>query len=218
MSDRNIQFWNNLEKQVFPGVGPYDIPEIKPEKYIECKYVRFIEACKIQNGSGKGVHFFVDDFYFDRIWNQFNRYMGMLSKFDAVLTPDWSNYTDWPVAVNIWNHYKKHYVGAYLQSKGVRVYPTIEWSTKESHKWCFDGEPIGGCVAIGSIGTQKNAEANKLFIYGYEAMLERLQPETIMFWGSVPRECKGNIIRMDIENQFRRESGEREIMAENGCG
>lgn len=208
MPIREERFWNNLEKMIFPGIGPYGIPEIKPERYVECQYIRFNEATACKNPAGKGVHFFVDDFHFDKIWNQFSRYMKMLSKFDAVLTPDWSVYTDWPVAVNLWSHYRKHYVGAYLQSMGVRVYPTIEWSDKASYDWCFDGEPVGGCVAIGSIGTQKDVEARKLFVYGYDAMLERLQPETIMFWGTVPKECRGNIIRMDEGHRFRREAGD----------
>ena len=208
MPIREERFWNNLEKNIFPGVGPFDIPEIKPEKYMECKYIRFNEATKCANPNGKGVHFFVDDFHFDKIWNNFNKYMKMLSRFDAVLTPDWSVYTDWPIAVNIWSHYKKHYVGAYLQSIGTRVYPTIEWSDKKSYEWCFDGEPEKSCVAVASIGTQKNIEARKLFVYGFDAMLERLQPETIMFWGTVPKECRGNIIRMDEGFHFRREVGD----------
>lgn len=212
MPIREKQFWNNLEKHIFEGVGKYTIPEIKPESFHQCEYIRFIEADKVSKKSGLGVHFFIDDYHFDKIWNQFNRYMGMLSGFDAVLTPDWSVYTDWPVAVNIWNHYKKHYVGAYLQKMGARVYPTIEWSNKESYDWCFDGEPVGGCVAIGSIGTQLDVEARKLFVYGYDAMLERLQPETIMFWGTLPKECRGNIIRMDQgKGRFSREVGEKHI-------
>ena len=211
MKTRSDFFWNNLEKRIFDGIGPYGIPEIKPEKFVDCYYVRFNEASKQRDRSGKGVHFFVDDFYFDRIWNQFDRSIKMLATFDAVLSPDWSVYTDWPVAVNIWNHYRKHYVGAYLQSMGVRVYPTIEWSDVASHKWCFDGEPIKSCVAVASIGTQQHVESRKLFVYGYDAMLERLQPETIMFWGSVPKECRGNIIRMDVgQGHFRREAGEKE--------
>lgn len=213
---REDRFWNNLEKMIFDGVGPYNIPEIKPEKFVDCKYIRFNEAQKCRNCNGIGVHFFVDDYYFDKVWNQFGRYTKMLSKFDAVLTPDWSVYTDWPVAVNIWNHYRKHYVGAYLQEMGVKVFPTIEWSNKESHKWCFDGEPVGGCVAIGSIGTQKDVEARKLFVYGYDAMLERLQPETIMFWGALPRECRGNVVKMDEGYKWSREAGDRELMLSAG--
>lgn len=216
MPSREERFWNNLEKKIYLGVGPYNIPEIKPEKYIDCKYVRFNEAQKCRNCKGLGVHFFVDDYYFDKVWNQFGRYIKMLAKFDAVLTPDWSVYTDWPVAVNIWNHYRKHYVGAYLQDMGVKVFPTIEWSDKESHKWCFDGEPVGSCVAIGSIGTQRDVEARKLFVYGYDAMLERLQPETIMFWGKLPRECRGNVIKMDERYRWSREAGDQELMLDVG--
>ena len=213
MPNRKERFWNNLEKRIFDGVGPYGFPEIKPEKFYECEYIRFNEANKCLDGNGKGIHFFVDDYHFDNIWFQFNIYTKMLARFDAVLTPDWSIYTDWPVAVNMWNHYKKHYVGAYLQSMGVRVYPTIEWSDKDSYKWCFDGEPEKSCVAVASIGTQQNIEARKLFVYGYDAMLERLQPETIMFWGSLPKECRGNIIRMDRgQGHFRREVGEKYIV------
>ena len=208
MATREERFWNNLEKKIFDGIGPYGIPEIKPEKYEECRFVRFDEAVKASCPEKLGVHFFVDDFHFDKIWNQFNRYMKMLAKYKAVLTPDWSVYTDWPVAVNIWNHYRKHYVGAYLQMMGATVYPTIEWSDKESYRWCFDGEPVGGCVAIASIGTQKDVDARKLFVYGYDAMLERLQPETIMFWGKLPRECRGNIIKMDEGFKWTREAGE----------
>lgn len=209
---RNDRFWNNLEKQIYIGDNQFNIPEIKPEKFVDCKYIRFNEAQKCQKRDQVGVHFFVDDYYFDRIWNQFSRYIGMLAEFKAVLTPDWSVYTDWPVAVNIWNHYRKHYVGAYLQDMGVRVYPTIEWSDKESQKWCFDGEPVGGCVAVGSIGTQKDIEARKLFVYGYDAMLERLKPETIMFWGALPKECRGNIIRMDAQYKFSREAGDLDVV------
>ena len=157
-----------------------------------------------------------DDYHFDKIWNMLERYTKMLSQFDAVLTPQWSLYTDWPKAVNIWDHYKSHYVGAYLQEMGVRVYPSIAWSDKESYNWCFDGEPVGGCVAVGSIGMMKDITAKKLFVYGYDAMLERLQPETIMFWGVLPKECRGNIIKMDQgQGRFRREVGEKHINARN---
>ena len=216
MPDRKKMFWNNLEKRIFEGVGEYRFPELKPEKYYPCEYIRFIEAEKCKDRKGVGVHFFMDDYHFDKIWNMLGRYSKMLSQFDAVLTPQWSLYTDWPKAVNIWDHYKSHYVGAYLQEMGVRVYPSIAWADKESYDWCFEGEPVGGCVAVGSIGMMKDIEAKKLFVYGYDAMLERLQPETIMFWGVLPKECRGNIIRMDQgQGRFRREVGEKHLNDRN---
>ena len=93
-------------------------------------------------------------------------------------------------------HYRKHFIGLYLQLLGVRVYPTIGWSDERSYDWCFDGEPESSCVCISSVGCLKKPEERKLFLKGYDAMLERLRPTTIIFYGEVPRECRGNISRI----------------------
>ena len=128
----------------------------------------------------------------------------MLSEFSAVMTPDFSTYHDWPKALQLYNHYRKHFVGAYLQTLGVKVYPTISWSDKESFDWCFDGEPVGATVAVSSIGTQKGSAEKRLFLDGYNAMVERLNPETIIFYGNVPKECMGNIVRIKpFQEKFR---------------
>ena len=74
--------------------------------------------------------------------------------------------------------------------------PTICWADKESFDFCFDGEPIGGTVAVSSVGTQKNRNAKKAFWLGYEEMLNRLTPDKIIFYGDVPSECRGNIINI----------------------
>ena len=39
-------------------------------------------------------------------------------------------------------------------------------------------------------------EKKALFLAGYEEMVRRLHPETIIFYGSVPEECMGNIVRI----------------------
>ena len=172
------------------------MPVIEPEQYKSVHWIGFNYAAQCRDYKGKGVHFYLDDYQFDRIWTKFERNVNMLSKFDAVLSPDWSMYVDWPVIVQMWNHYRKHFVGAYLQSMGVTVYPSINWSDKKSFDWCFDGEPVGSCVAVSSIGTQMNDITKRGFIYGYDAMLERLQPKTILFMGNVPNECRGNIVKI----------------------
>jgi len=191
------RFLNNLEKVIFPGVGPYCIPQLKPEEYKPVEFIGFNYASQCRDYEGRGVHFFLDDYQFERIWTKFERNINMLCKFDAVLTPDWSMFVDWPTIVQIWNHYRKHYVGAYLQMLGQTVYPSICWSDKKSFEWCFDGEPVGGCVAVSSVGTQMRKEEKQFFLYGYDAMLERLQPETILFNGNIPSECRGNIVQME---------------------
>ena len=79
---------------------------------------------------------------------------------------------------------------------GIKVIPTISWSDKDSFDWCFDGEPKNSIVAVSSVGTQNDKTAKRLFLNGYNEMLKRLEPEMIIFYGNIPDECMGNIIRV----------------------
>lgn len=201
---KNNKNYENLQRMIFDGVGKYGIPEIKPTSYKGSEFIPFNYAKSWKDRKGKGVHFFVDDYQFNRLWNAPDRYIDMLAEFECVMSPDFSTYTDFPKAIQIYNHYRKHWVGAYLQMHGIDVIPTISWSNKESFEWCFDGEPEGSTVAISSVGCMKNKEANKLFVGGYKEMVKRLQPETIIFYGQIPDECMGNIVRVKaFSDKFR---------------
>lgn len=185
--------WENQEKAIFDGVGMYDIPMIEPEEYHHVEWIGFNSARTTQKRTGKGVHFFLDDYQFTRIWKYPNQYVEMLKQFDFVMSPDFSTYTDFPNVLNIYNHFRKHWIGAYLQSQGVHVIPTISWSTPDSFDWCFDGEPHESTVAVSSVGC---ADVLDDFIAGYYKMVERLNPSTIIFYGKVPEQCKGNIVHV----------------------
>lgn len=186
-----------LDRETFLAVGEYDIPVLFPEQWVEnVEFVSFNYARTTTDRKNKGVHFFIDDYQFDRLWVNWGKYSKMLVEFGAVMTPDFSTFRNWSKAAQIWNHYRKHYIGAQMQTMGLRVYPTISWSDEKSFDWCFDGEPAGGTVAVSSIGTQRDSECKRYFMLGYDAMLERLNPETVIFYGPVPEECRGNIVRI----------------------
>ena len=193
----NSRNCENLEKYVFNGCGKYDIPRLDLESYEgEHEFISFNYARTAKNRKGKVCHFFIDDYQFQRLWTNIDAYIPMLQEFDYVLTPDFSLYLDYPKAVQIYNHYRKHWIGVYMQMLGIKVIPTIAWSDKESFDWCFDGEPVGGTVAVSSVGCMKNKDSKKLFVAGYKEMINRLHPETIIFYGGIPDECKGNIVRV----------------------
>lgn len=180
----------NIQKANFQEENTWNIPKIKGIKKID-KNIEFIgfnyaKTFEKKNKTKFGVHFFLDDYQFDRIWNQPDKYINLLAKFKYVLSPDFSMYTDYPKAMQLWKHYQKHWVGAYLEKHGIKVIPTIGWSDHYSYKWCFDGEPINSIVAISSIGTQKYEESKQLFIDGFEEMIRKLNPTKILFWGNVP--------------------------------
>lgn len=205
MNYRNHRNYENLERRVFDGVGEYGIPEIQPTPYEGvCEFIGFNYAASCKFRKEKGVHFFLDDYQFARLWANIDRYVDMLCQFRYVMTPDFSTYTDFPKAMQIYNHYRKHWCGAYLQEAGARVIPTISWSTPESFEWCFDGEPEGGTVAVSSVGCMNSIDKRQLFLAGYNEMVRRLHPETIIFYGTVPKECMGNIVRIKaFQDRFR---------------
>lgn len=189
--------FENLDKFAFHGVGAYGIPQIRPEKkYPRGDFIPANYALTAKDAGSKNVHFFVDDYQFVRYWNNPDRYILRLSEFASVCAPNFSTYVDMPVAMQIYNHYRTHWLAAYWQLHGLTVYPTISWSDERSYTWCFDGEPVGGIVAVSSVGTQQNKESKRLFLRGYEEMMKRLSPEWVIFYGKVPDECDWNIIRV----------------------
>lgn len=202
---RQERNYENLNKALFDGSGLYDIPSLAPEV---CKVESFIgfnyvKSCK--EPESKGLHFFIDDYQFSRLWNRPDMYLDMLSKFVCVCTPDFSTYIDFPKAMQIYNHYRKHWLGAYWQSNGLTVIPTISWGDLSSFEWCFDGEPEGGAVAVSSVGTQMNKNSRALFLQGYNEMLTRLHPSLIYFYGTVPEKCQGNIVRLEaFQEKFKK--------------
>lgn len=185
-----------MQRMLFDGVGEYDIPQIEPTQFKKADFIGFNYAKNAKEPENKAVHFFLDDYQFIRLWNDPDRYIKILEKFKYVLTPDYSLYTDFPKPLQIYNHYRKHWLGAYWQIHGINVIPTICWSDRESFEWCFDGEPTQSVVAVSSVGTQNSKEKKEKFLDGYYEMVKRLQPTQIIFYGNVPEECMGNIVHI----------------------
>ena len=191
---RQQRNYENLNKRIFQGVGEYDIPALKSAVLSVDNWISFNFAKSCEEPEKHGVHFFVDDYQFMRLWKNPDTYLPMLQRFQAVCTPDFSTYTDFPKAIQVYNHYRKHWLGAYWQEHGIKVIPTISWSDEASHEWCFDGEPVGGMVAVSSVGTQGNKVSAQLFEAGYREMKRRLRPEVIVMYGTVPECCEGDNI------------------------
>lgn len=144
-----------------------------------------------------GVHFFVDDYRFNGIYNNPEKSLSKYSQYAFLLTPDFSTYADMSLWRQLESVAKNRWCGAYWQSKGLTVIPTISWSTPSSYEFCFDGVEKGSIVAIGMIGCKSN-RIN--FMRGYYAMLEKICPETIICFGTPFSEMQGNIVVVDYRS------------------
>lgn len=186
--------FENQDKARFAGVGEYDIPQIIGVDDVQVKeWIPFNYALTCKEPQEKGVHFFLDDYQFERVWNNIDKYTEVLQRFKAVMSPDFSMFTVNPKALQIYQHFRKHFIGAYWQANGLTVIPTINWADEKSFKWCFDGEPTNSIVAISTVGSM-NSKANKEGFYkGYEKMKKQLQPKKILCYGTVPEEIKDEV-------------------------
>lgn len=186
--------FENQDKARFAGVGEYDIPQIIGTDDVQVKeWIPFNYVLTCKEPKEKGVHFFLDDYQFERVWNNIDKYMEVLQRFKAVMSPDFSMFTVNPKALQIYQHFRKHFIGAYWQANGLTVIPTINWSDEKSFVWCFDGEPTNSVVAISTVGSM-NSKANKEGFYkGYDEMKKRLKPKKVLCYGTVPEEIKNEV-------------------------
>ena len=203
MFQRDFENWYKFN---FDGVGQYGIPSLLPEHIDTKKFISFNYAKGCKEPDENGVHFFLHDYQFQRLWDMPERYMLMLRRFDCVFTPDFSLYADMPKAMQIYHHYKKQWLGAYWQANCITVVPTVSWSDQASFEWCFDGIPSQAAVAVSSVGCMKDSTSLKLFLNGYQEMLKRLQPKQILFYGTVPEQIdKKSVIHiMSFQEKFKK--------------
>lgn len=164
--------------------GQYQMPTITVENHICDSFIGFNYALSSDQYSS-GIHFFLDDYQFERLWASPEKYIEPLSKFDCCMTPDFSLYLEMPTAMKIWNTYRSRLIGQYMQDQGIVTIPTISWAEKASYEYCFDGIDPGGTIAVSTIGVKRDKKAKKLWEDGMAECLRRLKPTTVLVYGGL---------------------------------
>lgn len=162
--------------------GFYQMPIIKNSNYIPKDIIGFNYA-KTSKEKNVGIHFYLDDYQFERLWNKPEDYIDILKQYDCIFSPDFSLYMDMPIAMKIWNIYRSRLIGQYYQEQEIKVIPTLSWAEKETFDFCFDGIPRGSIVSISTIGVKRNKEALKIWKDGVDELIRRIKPSTILIYG-----------------------------------
>lgn len=165
-----------------PANNQWQMPEIAAETHTPTSLTSFNHA-KTVDSLETTIHFFINDYQFERCWTHLERYTSMLYRFEAVLTPDYSLYTDMPAAMKIWNTYRNRATGAYWQSQGMKVIPTVSWAEKQSYTYCFDGLPKDATLAVSTNGCHQNKDATNTWRDGMTELLNRLTPSHLIIYG-----------------------------------
>lgn len=136
----------------------------------------------------------MDDYKFEAIWNDPEPRVEKLKKYKAVLAPNYSIYTEMPLSLKVYNTFRSRWCGAYLQTKGIKVIPTVVWGEPNTFWFCFDGIAQGSVVAVSTLGVRKE---KSLFMQGYNEMIRKVKPKAIICYGEPFEEMQGKIIPID---------------------
>ena len=160
----------------------WQMPVIKNNNFIPDDLIGFNYA-KTSKNKNCGIHFYIDDYQFERIWHNPEKYVDILFDYDCILSPDFSLYMDMTMPLKIWNVYRSRQIGAFYQSKGIKVIPTISWAEKETFSFCFKGIPKGSIVSISTIGVKQDPNALQIWRDGVDEMIKQIEPKTILVYG-----------------------------------
>lgn len=192
--------FENQDFMQFPTNSFYGMPEIKPTHTTGDKMLRFMDWKEIDDPENYIAHFYYDDYKFINAWREPEKYIERLRQFKAVVSPDFSLYTDFPRALQILSCYRRQWCGAYWNTQGIDVIPDVVWGDADSFDYCFDGIPKGSTVAVSTVGVRNDKEWNNaegdLFKAGYDEMMKRLEPTTVIVYGSMIEGLEGNIINI----------------------
>lgn len=129
-------------------------------------------------------HFYTSDSNFIYALRHPRRTLTFLQHYPCVIGPDISV---WPTMVRSTkerNIFLNKMFTAWWQYNGIIVYPNVVWSERLSKELCFDGFPTKSIIAVNSTGIGRDHHAQKVWINGYNAMLEILQPIHIIRYGA----------------------------------
>ncbi|MCR5183936.1 MAG: DUF4417 domain-containing protein [Opitutales bacterium] len=193
---RSFSFRNNqyFLKTGFETVGEYNFPLLRRQE-VDITNLSLIpyHLTKPNDKKNKncGVHFFIDDYHFSEVFEKPGIAFKRICDYKFLMTPDASLYREMPKWKLIENIGKSRYCGAYWQSKGKTIIPTISWAGLSTIDICTSAIEKGCVIAISTIGCQMSKFD---FLVGYDRVIKTLEPATIICVGKTFKEMTGNII------------------------
>lgn len=210
MTEENYHYRTSpfLLRNQFSGPGKWKIPIIPKVEFSEDEFagLRLIgfDRTNLENNNhlDRMVHFFLYDYKFERVWKNPDADLEKLRRYRAVLSPDFSMYTEMAPVMQLYNLFRNRWCGAYFASKGIRVVPTVSWGDESTFEFCFEGIPKGSTVAVSTYMVSahgRHADQKKLFMRGYRELLGRVEPERVICYNEPFPEMEGNIVYVDYE-------------------
>jgi len=146
--------------------------------------VSFDHARTAVTHSGAFVHFYIDDYQFQRVWLNPQNYLDLFRQFEGVLGTDFSQYSNMPYPTRMNNAYKNRLIGRFLQDEGINYIHNVTWSKPDSYEYSFSGIPQQSIIAINCTSILRCDYSKYLWRKGYDEAIRRLDPLKIIRYGT----------------------------------
>lgn len=169
-------------------VGEYGIPLVEDNiSSLPTTIVPFNIAMQmpIERRKEVWVHFYIDDYQFERIWNKPIKYLEILKQFKGVIAPNFSMFANMPKAISIFNLYRNNTLCNFYMQNSIEVIPCACWTNASSHFWCLETIEKNSIVSVSSVGADK-----EMFIQGFHLLMKIVNPRLVVYLGQIFDEIK----------------------------
>ena len=138
----------------------------------------------------KWFHFYVDDYRFNRIWNNPEKYIPILKRFEGGITPDFSMLVPMKEVEAIENCRKNRLLAYLFQKIGIPCVINVGWGYINTYTWAFDGIPCNSILCITTQGCMKNRVCKHSLVNGLHELVRKKHPTKLFVYGLFPEEWK----------------------------
>jgi len=204
------------EEMTFDHIGAYDMPRLKPESLMKFEELPtnlkawagsatkdwpddeqwWLYNWGIDSTSGMKdvskviVSFYTWDDYFEGWYESPERFVAKLlnSGIKYIITPDYSQLSEDPKAVSVWNLYRARFVGRYFQECGLKVVPNISWRAGDMNyleEHILATLPVGLpliAMQLQTVDYDKAPGGKEMVKKGLKRVFEVLQPQGVLFY------------------------------------
>ena len=169
------------QDKLFDGEPPWGIPRLDPVVFRPKDLVAWCESPARLPSEKEGLawHLFLDDYRIERAWSRPTESLRRAQILGAAIGPDFSLYTDWPLAMNLWNIYRAAWVCRWWQINGIQVVPSVSWAGPETYSFAWNHIPSAATVAVSTVGVRELEN----FRRGLNTMLDSVRPILLLWYG-----------------------------------
>lgn len=190
-------------------VGPEYYPDLQPVCIIPDEVVGFNEKNSVKNPKQYYLDHFIDDYHFERVWNNCDKYLNVYRRFKGVVATDFSVYRDMPLWMRKYNVGRNRTIAYYLQKNNISIVPVASWAYLEDFEWCLDGLPKDSSIAISTNGCMSNFISKTTFMDGIDELQKLLRPKYLIIAGGPLAELDSKYSNIRYYKNFSQRLAER---------